>query len=109
MCLFLELQNVCKSCTSSGMQNERQVPSKESKCWNGCFLLGMKQNALLAVKCAQHHKLGVCLAWSDTRDCYGGFKVLFVICFLFVIPWVLSTWKEISLWENNNFQNPDIF
>lgn len=92
MCLFLELQNVCKSCASSGMQNERQAPSKESKCWIECFLLGMKQNALLAVKCIQHHSLGVCLSWSDTRDYLGGSKALFVS--LFVIPWVLSTWKK---------------
>lgn len=69
MRLFLELLNVCKSCTGSGMQNERQIYSKETACWNSRFLLGVKLNAPLAVKCTQHRRLGVYLRWEfGTRD-----------------------------------------
>lgn len=74
---FLELLNICKSCTGSGTQNERQVPSKETARWNGCFLLGIKQNAPFIVKYSHCRRLGVQLWWSLSQ---GIISFLFATC-----------------------------
>lgn len=71
MRLFLELLNVCKSCTGSGMRNESEVPSRETAGGIGCFLFGMKRNAAIAVEYTQRAGWGpACSAVSFERFYY---------------------------------------